>query len=59
MDKALAEASRELAPENLFDLVRRNYCKVNHDYLQKQIAIASEYLSEEQKEQLRGKGFEI
>lgn len=59
MDKALAEAARVLAADNLFDLVRESYCKVNHDYLQKQIAIASEYLSEEQKEQLRGKGFEI
>lgn len=59
MDKALAEAARELAADNLFDLVVENYCKVNHDYLQKQITIASEYLSEEQKEQLRGKGFEI
>lgn len=59
MDKALAEAARELAADNLFDLVRENYCKANHDYLQKQITIASEYLSEEQKEQLRGNGFEI
>ena len=59
MDKSLAEASRELAADNLFDLVRRNYVEANHDYLQKQITIASEYLSEEQKEQLRGKGFEI
>lgn len=59
MDKALAEAARGLVAVNLFDLVRENYCKVNHDYLQKQITIASEYLSEEQKEQLRGKGYEI
>ena len=59
MDRTLAEAARELAADNLFDLVRENYCKVNHDYLQKQITIASEYLSEEQKEQLRDKGFEI
>ena len=59
MDKELAEVARELAADNLFELVQRNYVEANHDYLQKQIAIASEYLSEEQKEQLRGKGFEI
>ena len=59
MDNALVEAARELAADNLFDLVRENYCKGNHDYLQKQITIASEYLSEEQKGQLRGKGFVI
>lgn len=59
MDKALAEAACKLVEDNLFDLVRENYCKANHDYLQKQITIVSEYLSEEQKEQLRGKGYEI
>jgi len=59
MDKILAETAREIFADNLFDIVRENYCKANHDYLQKQITIASQYLSEEQKESLRGKGFVI
>ncbi len=45
--------------DNLFDLVRRNYCEANRDYLQKQIAIASEYLTDEQKRELREKGYTI
>jgi len=32
------------------------YCEANKDYLQKQIRIASEYLTDEQKEELRQKG---
>jgi len=59
MDKALAEAALELAADNLYDIIKENYNKVNHEYLQKQVDIASEYLSEEQKEDLRGKGFVI
>lgn len=57
MDKDLAEASRKQCAQNLFDLVRENYRKVNKDYLRKQIAIASEYLTEEQKEELRQRGY--
>ena len=57
MDKVLAEAARELAAENLFELVRKNYAEANRDYLQKQIAIASEYLSDEQKSDLRNMGY--
>lgn len=59
MDKILEEKAKELFADNLFDIVRENYCKANHDYLQKQITIASQYLSEKQKESLRGKGFVI
>ncbi len=59
MDKALAEAARELYAENLFETVRKCYCEANKDYLQKQIQIASEYLTEEQKEELRQKGILI
>lgn len=59
MDKALAEAARELYAENLFEIVRQSYCEANRDYLQKQIKIASEYLTEEQKEELRQKGIPI
>ncbi len=57
MDKDLADASRRHCAQNLFDLVRENYRKANNDYLRKQIAIASEYLAEEQKEELRQRGY--
>ena len=53
MDKDLADALRKEYAQNLFDLVLKSYHKVNKDYLRKQIAIASEYLTEEQKEELR------
>ena len=56
MDKALADAARKLYVENLFETVRRCYCEANKEYLQKQIQIAYEYLTEEQKEELRQKG---
>ena len=56
MDNALAEGARKLYAENLFETVRRCYCEANKDYLQKQIKIASEYLTHEQKEELRQKG---
>ena len=56
MDKDLADASRRQCAQNLFDLVRETYLKVNKDYLRKQIAIASEYLTEEQKEELKELG---
>ena len=57
MDKLLVEAARKDFADCLFDIIRENYYKVNHDYLQKQVMIASEYLSEEQKAELREKGF--
>lgn len=56
MDKLLADAARKLYAENLFETVRRCYCEANKEYLQKQIRIASEYLTEEQKKELRQKG---
>lgn len=62
MDKVLAEAARGLYAENLFETVKRCCCEANKDYLQKQIQIASEYLTEEQeeqKEELRSKGINI
>ena len=45
--------------DELFDLVRKNYCEANKDYLQKQLKIASEYLTEEQKDELRKRGIVI
>lgn len=59
MDVLLVEAARKLFADNLFETVSRCYCEANKDYLQKQIWIASEYLTEEQKEELRQKGILI
>lgn len=59
MDALLVDAARKMFADNLFETVRRCYCEANKDYLQKQIQIASEYLTEEQKEELRQKGIII
>lgn len=48
-----------LDEQELFDLVLSNYIKANQDYIAEQIRIASEYLTEEQKEELRKRGFTI
>lgn len=39
--------------DELFELVRRNYSEVNKEYIQEQIRVASEYLTDKQKEELR------
>lgn len=49
----------ELFNRTLFDIVRRNYCEVNREYLQEQIRIASEYLDDEQKERFRLMGYVV
>lgn len=49
MDKDLANGARKLFAENLFETVKQCYCEANKDYLVKQLKIASEYLTEEQK----------
>ena len=59
MDKALAEGARELYTENLFETVKKCYCEANKDYLEKQIQIASEYLTDDQKNELRDKGINV
>ena len=59
MDSLLEDAARKLYAQNLFETVRRCYCEANKDYLQKQIQIASEYLTDEQKDELREKGIVI
>jgi hypothetical protein len=56
MDSLLSDGARKLYAEKLFETVRRCYCEANKDYLQKQIQIASEYLTDEQKDELRQKG---
>lgn len=59
MDKSLVDGARQLFAENLFETVRQCYCEANKDYLDKQIKIASEYLTDKQKEELRQKGILI
>ena len=59
MDKDLANGARQLFAENLFETVRQCYCEENKDYLVKQLKIASEYLTEEQKKELLQKGISI
>jgi hypothetical protein len=56
MDKELADGARKLFADELFELVREKYAEANKEYLHKQIRIASESLTEEQKEELRQKG---
>jgi len=55
MDKNLVDGARQLFVDNLFETVRQCYCEVNKDYLDKQVKIASEYLNDKQKEELRRK----
>ena len=59
MDKDLTNGARRLFAENLFETVRQCYCEANKDYLEKQLKIASEYLTEEQKKELLQKGISI
>ena len=59
MDKDLADGARRLFADELFETVRQCYCEANKGYLQKQIQIASEYLTDEQKDELRQKGFQL
>ena len=59
MDKNLIDGARELFADELFETVRRCYCEANRDYLNKQIKIASEYMTDEQKEELRQRGIMI
>ena len=45
--------------DELFELVRRNYSEANKEYIQEQIKVASEYLTDKQKEELHQKGILI
>ena len=56
MDKNLIDGARRLFADELFETVRRCYCEANKNYLDKQIKIASEYMTDKQKEELRQKG---
>ena len=59
MDKDLIDGARQLFADEIFETVRRCYCEANRDYLAKQIKIASEYMTDKQKEELRQKGIMI
>lgn len=55
----MIDSSRKCVSDDIFELVMRNYNEANKDYLQKQIEIASENLTDQQKEDLRQKGVHI
>lgn len=38
--------------DELFELVRKSYAEANKEYIQEQIKVASEYLTDKQKEEL-------
>lgn len=59
MDKDLIDGARQLFDDELFETVRRCYYEANKDYINKQIKIASEYMTDKQKEELRQKGIMI
>ena len=55
MNKDLIDGARQLFADELFETVKRCYCDANKDYLDKQMKIASEYMTDKQKEKLRQK----
>ena len=59
MNKDMIDGARELFADELFETVRRCYCEANKDYLNNQIKIASEYMTDKQKEELRQRGITI
>ena len=59
MDKDLADGARQIFADEIFETVRRCYTEANRGYLDKQMKIASEYLTDEQKEELRQRGVMI
>ena len=59
MDKDLADGARQIFADEIFETVRRCYTEANRDYLDKQMKIASEYLTDKQKEELRQRGVMI
>ena len=48
-----------MTDEELFELVKNAYSKANKDYLENQLKIASEYLTEEQKKELLQRGMSV
>ena len=59
MDKDLIDGAGELFADELFETVRRCYNEANRDYLDKQMKIASEYMTDEQKKELRQRGITV
>ena len=45
--------------DEIFWIVRESYAEANKDYIQQQIQIASEHLTDEQKADLQNKGYMI
>ena len=48
-----------MTEEEMFEVVRYAYLEANKDYLEKQLKIASEHLTEEQKKELLQRGTSI
>lgn len=59
MDASLKQAACEMRADEIFELARKNYHTANKGYIQKQIRIASEYLTDEQKKELVSKGYSV
>ena len=59
MDKDLIDGARQLFADEIFETVRRCYNEANRYYIDKQMKIASEYMTDEQKEELRQRGVMI
>ena len=56
MDNVLIEGARSLYADNLYDVIRTAYNSANYDYLQRQIDICAEFLTDEQKQVIRETG---
>ena len=56
MNNAFIEGARSLYTDTLYDVIRTAYNRENHDYLQRQIDICAEYLTDKQKQTIRKDG---
>ena len=59
MDNDLAEASRRIIAENVAEIAKRDYNAPTKSIVQKHLQVVLEYLTDEQKEALRCKGYEV
>ena len=60
MDKDLAEAFRKfLIDSDVAEILKRDYNAPTKSIIQKHLTIVSEDLTDEQKEKLRRKGYEV
>ena len=51
----IVQEVKAVKDNELFELVRRSYAEANKEYIQEQIKVASEHLTDKQKEELRQK----